>query len=296
MIEIKLFGPTIVRPAAGPGGPVPLPGVKPRQILQVLAVELGSPVTKDDLAERLWDGRPPASYLASLESYVCVLRRRLTAAFGSRPLVTTRRGYLLDPGRVRVDLVEARDRLASLQRATGDDLVSGAERALAGVGGVLLADEPYAEWALAVRRRFGEHAESVATQAAEECLARGEAGRAVRLARVATEYGELSEPACRALMRAYDAVGSRPQALAAYADLRAVMAEELGVEPSSRTQEVYLGLLDEEQAGARQDSYRPEVPTLVRLLRQAIEAGGRVDAATRLGLAGLEELLVRQTA
>jgi DNA-binding SARP family transcriptional activator len=296
MIDITLFGPTVVRPVAGPGGPVPLPGVKPRQILQVLALELGSPVAKDDLAERLWDGRPPASYLASVESYVCVLRRRLTAAFGSRPLVTTRRGYLLDPGLVRVDLVEVRDRLTALQQASGDDLVSGAECALTGLSGALLADEPYADWARAARRRFGEHAESVATQAAEECLARGEAGRAVRLARVATEHGGLSEPACRALMRAYDAVGSRPQALAAYADLRAVMAEELGVEPSSSTQGVYLALLEHEQAGARQDSYRPEVPTLVRLLRQAIEAGGRVDAATRLGLAGLEELLLRQTA
>ena len=105
-----------------------------------------------------------------------------------------------------------------------------------------------------------------------------------------------SEPACRALMRAYDAVGSRPQALEAYADLRAVMAEDLGVEPSSRTQEVYLAVLEEEQVTPWQETHEPEVPTLVRLLRQAIEAGARVDASTRRGLVGLEELLVRQTA
>jgi DNA-binding SARP family transcriptional activator len=295
MIEISLFGATKVRGDGVPSA-IPLPGVKPRQILQVLASCLGSPVSKDDLAERLWDGRPPLSYLASVESYVCVLRRSLGGGSGRSPLLTTRRGYLLDPSLVRVDLHEVRSLLTVLEQATGDALVSGAENALAGLSGEVLADEPYADWAAAVRHRFEELVESVATLAAEECLARGDGPRAVRLARKATEHGRFSEPACRALMRAYDLVGSRPQALAAYADLRSVMTEELGVEPSPSTQAVYLALLAQERSAAELDVDRLEVPTLVRLLVQAVESGGRVDTATRSGLVALEQLLLCRTA
>jgi DNA-binding SARP family transcriptional activator len=293
MIEISLFGATEVTAGAGRRVPVPLTGVKPRQILAVLAAALGSPVSKDELAERLWDGRPPASYVASVESYVCVLRRSLPCRPEAPALLTTRRGYLLDPQLVRVDLVEVAHQLTSLERATGEALVAGAECALAEVSGTVLADEPYADWAATLRRRFEELVESVATQAAEECLARGDAGRAVRLARRAAEHGPFSEPACRALMRAYDAVGSRPQALQAYADLRSVMTEELGVEPSSATQGVYLAVLGQERSVQHRDADRLEVPTLVRLLVQAFEDGVRMDPATRSGLATLERLLVR---
>jgi DNA-binding SARP family transcriptional activator len=294
MIEISLFGTTTVRTSSGAAGTVTLPGGKPRQILEILATVLGSPVSKDELADRLWDGRPPSSYLASVESYVCVLRRSLSGGTGT-PLLTTRRGYLLDPRLVRVDLVEVHDLLASAELAAGDVLLSGAERALAELPGRLLADEPYADWADVVRRCFDEQVELVATRAAEECLARGDAGAAVRLARRAVQHGPFSEPACRALMRAYDAAGSKPQALEVYADLRSMMTRELGVEPSPETQAVYLAALAGERSGPP-NAGRSEAPTLVRLLIQAVEAGERIDLATRSGLVALEALLVQRTA
>ena len=60
MLEIRLFGATTASTAQGTVG-VDLGGVKPRQILEILAVSAGAPVPKDHLADLLWDGRPPRS-------------------------------------------------------------------------------------------------------------------------------------------------------------------------------------------------------------------------------------------
>ena len=151
MLHIDLFGTTRVHTVAGGARDVDVCGVKPRQILEMLAARLGSPVTKDVLAEGLWAGRPPASYVASVESYVCVLRRSLAAVPG-RPLVTTHGAYLLDPRLVRVDLVEARAGLAALESMSGQPLVEAAVRALDAITGEVLAEEPFADWAADVRR------------------------------------------------------------------------------------------------------------------------------------------------
>ena len=84
MIEITLFGPTVISGAGTRLVGSDLGGAKPRPLLEMLALDLGAPVAKDLLAERLWDGRPPASYIATVESYVCALRRRLGLVAGRR--------------------------------------------------------------------------------------------------------------------------------------------------------------------------------------------------------------------
>ena len=65
MLYVNLFGPTRVRSAKQK---VTLAGVKPRRLVQILAAHVGNPVAKDVLAEALWDGRPPQSYVASTRS------------------------------------------------------------------------------------------------------------------------------------------------------------------------------------------------------------------------------------
>ncbi|QWZ09449.1 winged helix-turn-helix domain-containing protein [Nocardioides panacis] len=286
MLQIDLFGTTKVHLVAGGPRDVDVCGVKPRQILEMLATRLGSPVTKDVLAEGLWAGRPPASYVASVESYVCVLRRSLAAVPG-RPLVTTHGAYLLDPRLVRVDLVEARAGLAALESMSGRSLVEAAARALDAVAGELLAEEPFADWAAEVRRRLDQLVDRAVTPAAETALAAGDPVRACRLARAVLDRNPLSEPACRVLMSAQCAVGAPALALGAFADLRRVMVEELGVEPSGATRDLYLSVLDRSAPSVTRDRDRREVGALVRLLRQALDAGADPDPASRSWLAEL---------
>jgi hypothetical protein len=127
-----------------------LGGVKPRQLLEMLATELGNPLSKDLLAERLWEGKPPATYIATIESYVCVLRSQhahLGRAADGRPGHTTS-GYLLDPEQVCVDLVQVRGLCSHGGRGTGAP-----EAARPGVGRPARC-QPVRSWARQERERL----------------------------------------------------------------------------------------------------------------------------------------------
>lgn len=279
MIDIKLFGPTVISGAGSRLVGADLGGSKPRQLLEMLALELGTPIAKDLLAERLWDGRPPASYIATVESYVCSLRRRLGLVGGRRgPLATTHHGYLLDPEHVRVDATTVRALLGGdvAEVALGLDMMSGG----------LLADEPYAPWASEARESFDELLAEACTRAAAAANRRRESALAVRLAREATRRTWCAEPPVRELMIGLDANGERTQALQAYQTLRAGMLDELGLEPGPDTQEVYLSILRGNPAEQDRQSDRDEVRTLLELLRRALEG----DAAMFTGLPSMTEV------
>jgi DNA-binding SARP family transcriptional activator len=264
VIDVKVFGPTVVSGAGVRLVASDLGGSKPRQLLEMLALDLGTPIAKDLLAERLWDGRPPASYIANVESYVCSLRRRLGLVGGRRgPLATTHHGYLLDPEHVRVDV-------ASVRALLGGD-VADVTRGLDLMSGKLLADEPYAAWASAARDSFDELLSVACTWAAHAANERHDSALAVRLAREATRRSYCAEPPVRELMIGLNANGERPQALQAYQTLRAAMLDELGLEPGSDTQELYLSILRGNPAEQARPTDRDEVRTLLELLSRALE-------------------------
>ena len=271
MLEVRLFGVTTV---AGPGGTAPVAcGVKPRQILALLAGRLGEPISKDQLAEMLWEHEPPRSYLASLESYVCVLRRELGSGAGrSGALATSSRGYLLDPTLVTVDVVEFRALLHRAERADRQDAYDLAQAALALVRGRLLADELTSSWADEERTVFaGQHlrASLVAATSAQE-LGRWE--DALSHADRALDLERLAEPAWVVRIACLAASGRRAEALKTYAELRDVVGEALGVEPGDEARALYLQLLRGDERGAPWGSERAEIRLLLDLLRQTVDA------------------------
>lgn len=294
MIEIKLFGPTDVSVDGKRAGAAALGGAKPRQILEMLAADLGTAVSKERLADGLWEDEPPARYLATLESYVCVLRRGLGVGRGKRSvLATTHRGYVLDPEQVQVDLVEFRRLMTAALEGPRHAAPDHAEKALALAARDLLADDPYAAWAGRQRDAVNRLVTSACTEAALVANEAGESDRAIRLARVATEQGLLVEAPWQALMVALWRAGRRPEALGAYADLRAATIEELGVEPGAASQELYMRILREDQGAARTRGREvQEVRTLVRLLSQAL--GGTLVTEGDPGVSdGLRAILGR---
>jgi DNA-binding SARP family transcriptional activator len=264
-LRITLFGPTRVERDGAHWDAAALGGVKQRQILELLATNLGTPVPKERLAERLWDGNPPSSYVATLESYVCVLRRRLGLGRGSlSALATTNKSYVLDPGQVTVDLVEVR---SALECGAPAD----------------------AEWADEERAKFSQLLATVCTTAARLALQGGYTQPALRLARTAVQQSYFSESARRELMRALWLSGERTQALVAYAELRARMLEELGVEPGTASQELYVEIL---KGSHTPEQDKLEVTTLLRLLQQALESSGRPDGPAEPGLVEVGRMLL----
>lgn len=283
MLAIKLFGTTTV---STPHAAVPaadIGGVKPRQILEILALTPGTAVPKDYLADLLWNGHPPRSYLGTLESYLCVLRKSLGSGRGRDSAITTvMRGYVLEPEAARVDLSEFRDRVRSAESAAVDAEASLRllEEAVALVGGELLAGEAYATWAVHEREQFGHELVQATTLAATRAIEVGRYDVAERMARIAIEHDALAECAWRLLMQALSASGRPSEALRAYAHLREQLSSDLGSDPSPETTDIYLSTLraDAPSRAAHHQDAREEVRVLLGLLRQAVA-----------GVPGLEE-------
>lgn len=272
-MQVTLFGTTTVHGGTGPVSD--LGGVKPRQILEILAVAAGDPVSKERLADMLWEGRPPRSHLATLESYVCVLRRGLAA--GDRRgsgIVTVPQGYRLDPSLLQVDLTGFRSLLhdAGSTGADPETRLALLERALALVTGDLLVGEMSAAWAATERERVRREVVGARSTAAALALALGRADAAVHHARGALVSDPHAEETVRTLMQALHATGRRPEALRAFFELRQRLSEDLGVDPARESTGLYLELLRDEVPAGDGVRARDEVRMLVGLLRQALSA------------------------
>jgi DNA-binding SARP family transcriptional activator len=263
VIQVQLIGATqVVTPARVLVGR-DFGGVKPRQLLELLALEHGTPVSKDRLAELLWDGCPPGSWTTTLEGYLSLLRGRLEPGVPARSSVirTVAGGYVLDAERVSVDRSTVRA-LADGARAARPGLALPLlEQVLERSAGELLRESAGAAWAQTARQAHQVLRVDVATTAARHALHLGQPSLAATLADTALELDPLAEEACRCAMQGLWAAGRTAEALRRHTQLRTVLTEELGVDPAPETQELFGRLLRESPTAAvplqRRSSDRP---------------------------------------
>ena len=270
-IEVKLFGTTTIVLADG-STVTELGGIKPRQVLEMLASSVGTPISKDRLVEQLWGDHPPRTYNATMESYISMLRRRMGGSRGRRsPLTTTSTGYLLDATQVNVDVDEFRRLVQPVPGVHPELALARIEEALQLANGEVIASEPYAEWAADERRGFqGEYLQAC-NRAAAYALEIARPHVTVEMARRAVGLDEMSETSWQLLIRGLAATGARSEALRAYLDLRRTLVDGLGTEPGPASRALYLGLLAEDRDAARPATTVNEVRTLLALLRDALD-------------------------
>ena len=228
-MEFRVLGPLEV---VTPGGPVPLTGPKRRALLALLLMNAGEALSGDRLADELWNGAPPRSVSTTLPTFVYQLRRR----YGIEALQTTPAGYVLE---AEPDSIDAHrfERLVADARARLVDEPAGAKAALQDAlalwrGGAYseFADEP---WAKAEVARLEDcRVEAVEAWAIAAIGARDTSGVTGELETWTSKY-PLRESlwALRMLALAHDA--RTAEALRVATNLRAVLGEELGVEPSA---------------------------------------------------------------
>lgn len=243
-LEVKLIGPLRIRRGGVTLGPRELGGPKPRQILEILLLSLGSPVSKDRLIEILWEGQGPAEALPTLESYVSVLRRHLQPGMGKDgPLRTVSRGYMLDKALVDLDLSHFELLLRRAEAAGPHRALELLEKALVLASAPLLEDELLAAWAEEERFRHAARVFHARTLAAEAALAQDKAELAVTWARQALAYDALSERAWLALMLGLEKCGRPIEALRAFEQCRRTMSIELGCSPGPALRSEHARLL-----------------------------------------------------
>lgn len=240
-------------------------GRKPRQLLALLALSPGCPLSRDDIAEALWEGRPPPGYVATVHGYVSLLRRGLTSIGADEVLVTSSRGYVVED-RTDVDLRRGHRLLASNDP---EAVLDALEMAAHG----LLVDEPFAQWAVEAQRDWDEAMTLAATRAAVTARARGELGAAVRLSRAARRSSPYCESALRELVRSLAQSGQTGRALEELRLACAALREDLGVDPDPETENLYVELL-----GATPVRPAADVAELVRLLRDALTGDASLAA------------------
>ncbi|MBD3782556.1 MAG: winged helix-turn-helix domain-containing protein [Micrococcales bacterium] len=272
MDRIRVFGATTVvvggREVTGPA----LGGIKPRQVLELLALAGGAPVSKDRLVDLLWGEDAPASARATLESYVCVARRAIAPGGSGRSSVvqTTCAGYRLDTSRITVDLGECRALLSRASTAPAAECVRLVRRALVLSEHPLLATESRAGWADLERDAFGHGLAAACTTAARAALTLGDTDAGLELSERAAGLAPLDEAAVRIRMAALVGSGRRAEAIECFLALRRRLVGELGVEPEPATRSAYVDLLTDRSDEPGRHPTRGEVSGLLELLRETL--------------------------
>ncbi|WP_235783635.1 AfsR/SARP family transcriptional regulator [Amycolatopsis orientalis] len=221
------------------GSACSLGSARQRALLATLALSCGRLVSIDALARGVWGHEPPERIRGSLQTNVMRLRRLL----GEHLVETEPDGYRLVSDPAGVDVLRF---LGLLDKAVGKEpdeereLLAGAialwgGTPLEGAGSPTLADEweprLTERYLFAVERRIdldtGVTADAELVAELTELVARH----------------PLRESLWERLVRILARSGRRAEALAGYARLRSLLAEELGVEPGAELRRLHAELL-----------------------------------------------------
>ncbi|MGH3176027.1 MAG: BTAD domain-containing putative transcriptional regulator, partial [Streptosporangiaceae bacterium] len=288
-VRVRLLGPFSVVSGGRAAGPWPRPSAG--RLCQLVLVSPGRRVSRDLVCEELFGDLDPRAAARSVSKALSMARAAL-AGLGepgqpsepgepSEPapaLLEADLTHIWASPAVEVDAAEHERALrAALAMGPGHERDGLLATTLAD-DGELLADEPYADWALRPRERL-----EALRQEARLALARdrvkgaGDSRAEAVLAAWAAcaEHDPASEEAAAALVRGYFAEGHRELAVRAYERCRAALGE-LGLGLSPWLEEVYATAAFEAGPPRTQAPAREELRT-VSVLAAEVAAAGLAD-------------------
>lgn len=244
-VRISLLGPLRVD---GDHGPVLVNAAKERSALATLALNPGEVVSTDVLIAAIWGDDPPPAARKTLQTYVWNLRR----ALGSDRIATEHAGYTLridgddvDVGRFRA-LVRAA--LDARTRSDGEGERTRLVEALRLWRGDPFPDappqSPLANEAVRLRE---EHLSAVEARIAADLGGGRHADVVPELEGLVLEH-PYRERLWGALMTALYRSGRQADALDAYRRVRALLLEELGLEPGGELRRLEASVLGQDPA------------------------------------------------
>lgn len=212
--------------------------VKVRDLLAYL-VHRGEPVSAPQILEDLWPQFDREKAMANFHTTLYQLRLRLRQATGADLVLYGGRCYFVKPGGYSADYHRYEKLItANFREELSADGVAHLERALGMYRGDYLADLDY-EWVVQVQ----EHLKNLYLES-RMVLARyyskhNEINQAIGHLRSAQSLNPLQEEIYSLLMTAYAEKGDRPAIRETYQQLKDVLKEELGLEPSKSTTELF---------------------------------------------------------
>ena len=247
-MEFGLLGPLVVR--AG-GSPLTVSAGKQRVLLAALLLRANEVVGAGELAQAVWEGRPPETSRVTLQNYVKRLRQAL-GPLGYERIVTRPAGYVMEvmPGELDVT------RFGELQAAAGRaarggewDVVSARLGEALGLWrGRPLADVPSGVLAAGAVPRLSEMRLEALEARVEADLHLGRHREVVAEVRALAAAEPLRERLAELLMLALYRSGQQASALEAYRQVRRHLVEQIGIEPGPGLRELNQRILRSDRA------------------------------------------------
>ena len=238
-LQVRLLGPFEVTLA---GRTVHIGSPKQRAVLALLALQAGRVVSSDTLCNLVWGDDQPASPSATLQSLISRLRGALASVSGARVepdrevLRTRDPGWVLDVDPAAVDALRFQELTSRarrrLERAETTAAVADLTEAIRLWRGATLVDVVDAGYLTAQATRLDQARLDVLEDLAEAELAIGRTHDALARLETHVEAHPLRERAWGLLMVALYRLGRQAAALRAFQHVRAVLDDELGLEPS----------------------------------------------------------------
>ena len=220
---------------------------KQRALLAILLLHAGEIVPSDRLIELLWGDSPPRTAGHSVQIYVSNLRKTFEGLGEPGVLSTRSPGYRLDAPADSIDIrrfeAQVRDGTRKLREGDPDAGAADLRAALGLWRGPALSDFTYEEFAQPYISRLHDlHLDAIEELAAAD-LAAGRAGEVVPLLDAAIREDPMRERSRELLMLALYRAGRHPEALRTYQQLRTLLDQELGLEPSPPLQRLQERIL-----------------------------------------------------
>src|SRR5713226_1967461 len=221
---------------SGPEGPVELANKKLAALLAYLACSAPEPQSREKLATLLWGSHFDTQAQQNLRQALFRLRR----ALGHHALMSDGDDVWLAPGVIDCDVTR-------LKALSGD----GSRASLAAaadlyqdplLADVTIAEEAWADWLGAERRRLEGLALDAMIRYAEQALQSGNAESALKAVNRAISVNALREDAHRLIVQALAATGRKAEALKHYQDLVALLKRELNTAPDAATRSLVAEL------------------------------------------------------
>jgi len=262
-LAIRCLGGFEARVASG--SPLDFPTRRAKALLAYLARHPGRRASRERLGELLWGACSDERARINVRQTLMLARKTLSHS-ACPCIVSDGDALYLDPNHAEVDVADfdelCRERSpGALERA--GELYRGEF-----LEGFALNEQAYEEWLRAERAELHERAIAALMSLLRRYLDDGNAARGVPVARRALALDPLRETAHRALMRLYADTGDRALALKQYQSCRNTLNAELGVQPETKTRELYEEIrqerrathLDEDQLLGRERREAPPLP------------------------------------
>ncbi|MCU1502717.1 MAG: transcriptional activator domain [Ilumatobacteraceae bacterium] len=256
MLSISVLGPVEVRRA---GRPIPIPAGKTSEILVRLALAAGTPVRTDRLLEDLWGDNAIHTTRNTVQSKIAKLRR----AMGEPSVIVGGAGgYTLVVDPVDIDALSAPTRAAEAAALLDNGDNRGAAQLCAVTlqmfRGDALAAAGEGDWVRPHRARLDAARMHLIETGCAARLCLGDTHDVIGDLELAVDSYPYQESLWLLLITALHQSGRSTDALAAYQRVRHRLAEDLGLDPGSRLQQLERQIL-------RHDTAIPPLPPPTRL-------------------------------